>query len=100
MVDVGRTAPAVDVDAPRFQGWRVVAGAFVVLFVSSGLGFYALAVYLDALTDDGGLHRRPGVVRQLPVLPHRRAPRAAGGPADRPLRPPLGGGRRRRARRA
>ena len=40
--------------APRFKGWQVVAAAFVILFTSSGLGFYALAVYLDALTDDGG----------------------------------------------
>ena len=33
---------------------RSSAAAFVILFTSSGLGFYALAVYLDALTDDGG----------------------------------------------
>ena len=40
--------------ARRFRGWQVVGAAFVILFVSSGLGFYSLAVYLDALTDDGG----------------------------------------------
>lgn len=52
----------VDLDAPgappapaarRFKGWQVVAASFTILFVSSGLGFYSLAVYLDALTDDG-----------------------------------------------
>ncbi len=54
MVDVA-TSPNATVRAPeRFKGWQVVAGAFLVLFVSSGLGFYALAVYLNALTDEKG----------------------------------------------
>jgi MFS family permease len=38
----------------RFPGWRVVAGCFIVLTTSSGLGFYGLAVYLNALSNERG----------------------------------------------
>ncbi|MCU0259571.1 MAG: MFS transporter [Ilumatobacteraceae bacterium] len=38
----------------RFPGWRVVTGCFVVLTVSSGLGFYGLAVYLNAFSRERG----------------------------------------------
>lgn len=38
----------------RFPGWRVVAGCFVVLTVTSGLGFYGLAVYLNAFSKERG----------------------------------------------
>lgn len=44
---------AVD-DGSTFPGWRVVAGCFVVLTVSSGLGFYGLAVYLNAFSNEQG----------------------------------------------
>jgi MFS family permease len=37
-----------------FYGWRVIAGLFVILMVSSGLGFYGQAVYLRALVDERG----------------------------------------------
>ena len=37
-----------------FPGWWVVAGCFVVLTVSSGLGFYGLAVYLNAFSNERG----------------------------------------------
>ncbi|MEO6570125.1 MAG: MFS transporter, partial [Ilumatobacteraceae bacterium] len=40
--------------ADRFPGWRVVTGCFIVLTVSSGLGFYGLAVYLNALSNERG----------------------------------------------
>lgn len=40
--------------AARFPGWRVVAGCFIVLTTSSGLGFYGLAVYLNALSNERG----------------------------------------------
>ena len=43
--------------APRtgvFRGWYVVAGVFVVLTVSAGIGFYGLSVYLRALTVEQG----------------------------------------------
>lgn len=40
--------------ADRFPGWRVVAGCFIVLTTSSGLGFYGLAVYLNALSKERG----------------------------------------------
>lgn len=36
----------------RFPGWRVVIGGFVVLSTSSGLGFYGLAVYLNAFSRE------------------------------------------------
>jgi MFS family permease len=36
----------------RFPGWRVVTGCFIVLTVSSGLGFYGLAVYLNAFSRE------------------------------------------------
>lgn len=35
------------------SGWPVVTGVFVMLAVSSGLGFYGLSVYLRALTAQG-----------------------------------------------
>ena len=35
-----------------FPGWWVVAAVFIVLSAASGLIFYGLAVYLDALTDE------------------------------------------------
>ena len=37
-----------------FEGWYVVAAVFVVLMVNSGLGFYGLAVYLEAITEEQG----------------------------------------------
>lgn len=36
----------------RFDGWTVVAAVFVLFVTSAGLGFYGLAVYLDAITDE------------------------------------------------
>lgn len=40
---------------PRFfPGWYVVAGVFMMLLVSSGIGFYGLGVYLRALTVEQG----------------------------------------------
>lgn len=36
----------------RFPGWRVVTGCFVVLTTSAGLGFYGLAVYLNAFSRE------------------------------------------------
>jgi MFS family permease len=38
----------------RFPGWWVVAGCFIVLTTSSGLGFYGLAVYLNAYSNEKG----------------------------------------------
>lgn len=38
----------------RFPGWRVVTGCFIALTTSSGLGFYGLAVYLNAFTKERG----------------------------------------------
>lgn len=38
----------------RFPGARVVAGCFIVLTVTSGLGFYGLAVYLNAFSRERG----------------------------------------------
>ena len=35
-----------------FPGWIVVAAVFIQLMTSSGLAFYGLAIYLDALTDE------------------------------------------------
>ena len=35
-----------------FPGWFVVAAVFIQLMTSSGLAFYGLAIYLDALTDE------------------------------------------------
>jgi MFS family permease len=45
-----RTMPASGV----FRGWWVVAGVFVMLLVTAGVGFYGLAVYLRALTVEQG----------------------------------------------
>ena len=37
-------------DSPGlFRGWIVLAGLFVTMAVTSGLGFYAQGVFLDAL---------------------------------------------------
>ncbi len=38
----------------RFPGWLVVTSSFVVLTTSSGLGFYGLAVYLNAFSNEKG----------------------------------------------
>jgi MFS family permease len=38
----------------KFPGWRVVWGVALCLFASAGLGFYGLAVYLDAITRERG----------------------------------------------
>jgi len=38
----------------KFPGWRVVTGCFIVLTTGSGLGFYGLAVYLNALSKERG----------------------------------------------
>ena len=39
---------------PVFYGWVVVGATFVMLTTSSGLGFYALTLYLRTLTDERG----------------------------------------------
>jgi MFS family permease len=49
----GRTEP-VGPSRPPFSGWKVIAGLFLVLMVSSGFGFYGQAVYLRALVDERG----------------------------------------------
>jgi len=45
-------------DAPaghgKFPGWWVVTGCFIVLTTVSGLGFYGLAVYLNAFSNEQG----------------------------------------------
>jgi len=46
-------APLHDPDE-EFPGWRVVTGGFVVLATASGLGFYGLAVYLNAFSRERG----------------------------------------------
>lgn len=37
-----------------FPGWVVVGATFLLLWCSSGLGFYGLAIYLRALVDERG----------------------------------------------
>jgi len=36
-----------------FYGWRIVGAVFIMLMVSSGLGFYNLSVFINALSRDG-----------------------------------------------
>jgi MFS family permease len=48
------TTAAAVVPSGRFPGWRVVLGVALVLFASAGLGFYGLAVYLEAITSELG----------------------------------------------
>ena len=52
------SAPAAGSTAPtatgRFPGWWVVTGCFIVLVTTSGLGFYGLAVYLNAFSNEQG----------------------------------------------
>jgi len=42
------------VKTDKFPGWRVVTGVFICLTTGSGLGFYGLAVYLNALSNERG----------------------------------------------
>ena len=49
---VTSAGPAVHSADARFPGWRVVGGGFAVLATSSGLGFYGLAVYLNAFSRE------------------------------------------------
>jgi MFS family permease len=55
---IGRGRASHSLFAPAgsgtFPGGRVVAGCFIVLAVSSGLGFYGLAVYLNAFSRERG----------------------------------------------
>lgn len=53
MTDAARTDRSA-VRTDRFPGWRVVAGCFVLLSTGAGLGFYGLAVYLNALSKERG----------------------------------------------
>ena len=48
----GTTEP--ELRSERFPGWAVVTGSFLVLMTSAGLGFYGLAVYLNALSKERG----------------------------------------------
>jgi MFS family permease len=49
----GGAQPGTSADQ-RFDGWIVVGAVFVLFMTSAGLGFYGLAVYLDAITDEQG----------------------------------------------
>ena len=49
--DAPVTAPPT---SGRFPGWWVVTGCFIVLTTTSGLGFYGLAVYLNAFSKEQG----------------------------------------------
>jgi len=40
--------------APERYGWVIVGIAFVIMGVTGGLTFYAMAAYIDALVDDRG----------------------------------------------
>jgi MFS family permease len=56
---MGRVTRQLGLEAPPrtsrvFRGWWVVAGVFVMLLVTAGVGFYGLAVYLRALTVEQG----------------------------------------------
>jgi len=42
-----------------FPGWYVVGAGFVILMVNAGLGFYGLAVYLEAVTTEKGFATGP-----------------------------------------
>jgi MFS family permease len=47
--------PAIHRIAPRvYYGWIVMAGSFVLSFVSVGIGFYGQTVFLDALIRENG----------------------------------------------
>ena len=48
------TTVARPASADRFPGRHVVAGCFIVLMVTSGLGFYGLAVYLNTFSRERG----------------------------------------------
>ena len=37
-----------------FRGWVVLAGLFITMAVTSGFGFYAQGVFLDALVVEQG----------------------------------------------
>ena len=39
---------------PAFWGWRVVAGCFLALVVTAGIGFYNLTIYLQAFVEARG----------------------------------------------
>lgn len=53
-----RRLPAIHRLRPElFYGWYIVAGAFVLSFVSVGIGFYGQAVFLDGLIRENGWSR-------------------------------------------
>ena len=46
--------PEPPVAENSFYGWWIVVASTVILFVSSGIGFYGQGVILDPLTDQHG----------------------------------------------
>ena len=52
MTTVGARSVGSRSTTDRFPGARVVTGCFIVLAVSAGLGFYGLAVYLNAFSRE------------------------------------------------
>lgn len=56
MIDAAAPPPASPAVPPhgRFPGWWVVTGCFIILMTSGGLGFYGLAVYLNAFSKEQG----------------------------------------------
>jgi len=57
-VNIGPTVPPIHdrafVGSGRFPGWRVVGAGLAVLTMSSGVGFYGIAVYLGAFSREFG----------------------------------------------
>jgi len=47
-------SPSAGEHSGKFPGWKVVTGCFLVLTTASGLGFYGLAVYLNAFSNEKG----------------------------------------------
>ncbi|MFO1061365.1 MAG: hypothetical protein U1E53_30905, partial [Dongiaceae bacterium] len=47
-------ATAAPAAVPRFDGWRVVAGAFVLAIFGWGLGFYGPPIFLETVTVGRG----------------------------------------------
>lgn len=45
---------SISVSGRTYYGWYVVAGLFLVLTISSGLGFYNLSVYMNVLAAEKG----------------------------------------------
>ena len=87
-LEVGRRGPLAARLLPSrwYYGWAIVGACAALLFVSVGVGYYGLAVYLGPPAGCARLEQRRRIARDRPLLRRLRHRCGARRPADRPPR--------------